>query len=219
MGWLARLSGLVLCLACLPAAWAQPVSTDEAEAAKAQAERTRIAAERGRAEAAYSARARQCYQQFAVNDCLQQARAERRNVLSDLHRQEVLLNDADRKKKGAKQLGNIEEKASLERQQDAAERRQKSLDSQRSREDSAQQRAADREEARRREPDKREQQQRSEQRQAESAASRASQAARAPTEAERYRNRIEDAARHKAEREKKNAEKTGPPVPSLPTPP
>jgi colicin import membrane protein len=44
-----------------------------------------------------------CYQRFAVNDCLHDVRAQRRAALQDLRRQEISINDAERKARGAAQ--------------------------------------------------------------------------------------------------------------------
>ncbi|RYG11563.1 MAG: hypothetical protein EON92_10250, partial [Burkholderiales bacterium] len=57
-----------------------------------KAERARIADERGRVEARFATEEKACYAKFGVNDCLQEARTRRREVLSDLRRQEVSIN-------------------------------------------------------------------------------------------------------------------------------
>jgi len=75
------------------------------------AERGRIAAERSRLEAEYHARERACWGQFAVNDCLSDARAQRRSALADLRRQEISLNDAQRKQRGAERVRAIEQRS------------------------------------------------------------------------------------------------------------
>jgi colicin import membrane protein len=51
-----------------------------------------------------------CYQRFAVNDCLLDSRRARREVMADLRRQEVSLNDAQRKRRAAEQLLRSDEK-------------------------------------------------------------------------------------------------------------
>jgi len=45
-----------------------------------------------------------CYQRFAVNDCLNESRRLRRELMADLRRQEILINDTQRKRRAARQL-------------------------------------------------------------------------------------------------------------------
>ena len=56
------------------------------------AERARITAERSRADAAFTAQEKVCYGKFAVNDCIDTARAKRREAMAELRRQEIALN-------------------------------------------------------------------------------------------------------------------------------
>lgn len=51
-----------------------------------------------------------CYQRFAVNDCLMDSRRTQREVMADLRRQEILINDTQRKRRGAQQLLRGDEK-------------------------------------------------------------------------------------------------------------
>ena len=51
-----------------------------------------------------------CYQRFAVNDCLNQSRRAEREIMADLRRQEVLINDARRKRRAAEQLLRADER-------------------------------------------------------------------------------------------------------------
>lgn len=73
-----------------------------------EVERARIAAARADHERVYASAEQACYQRFAVSDCLRRARAERRTVLSDLRRQELILNDLQRQAKAAAALGRIQ---------------------------------------------------------------------------------------------------------------
>lgn len=68
-----------------------------------------------------------CYTRFAVFDCLQQVRAQKRSVFDDLRRKEVALNDLERKKKAANQLEQIREKTSPEKLEVDNLRRQEAL--------------------------------------------------------------------------------------------
>src|SRR6185369_4051220 len=110
----------------------------------ATAQRARITAERRDAEAAFRAQEKACYGKFDVNDCLNAARAHRRQVLADLRRQEMSVNDAQRKRKAAEHLGAIEERASPEKRQQDAQRRATALEKQRERESAAAQKASER---------------------------------------------------------------------------
>ena len=69
-----------------------------------RAERERIGQTRANYEAMAALQEAQCYARFAVNDCLIKIRAHRREVLGDLRRQEISLNDVQRKRRGADQL-------------------------------------------------------------------------------------------------------------------
>ncbi|MEO8543674.1 MAG: hypothetical protein ABI434_08835 [Burkholderiaceae bacterium] len=54
-----------------------------------------------------------CYQRFAVNDCLIASRRKQRDIVADLRRQEILLNDTQRKRRAAEQLLRTDEKLGL----------------------------------------------------------------------------------------------------------
>ena len=103
---------LVLCLALLaPCAWAQPeAEVEDTITQRDAAERERIQQARASEQARLAAQEARCYAQFAANDCLIAARATRREVFADLRRQEISLNDAQRKRRGADQLLRSDEK-------------------------------------------------------------------------------------------------------------
>ena len=94
-------SGLLASVACAQVAPA----ADVAEA------RARIARDRTQANDRYAAQEAQCYQKFAVNDCLENARQLRRQSLGVLAREEMGLNDARRREAGDARLRRIEEKS------------------------------------------------------------------------------------------------------------
>ena len=87
------------------------VATLPAAAEAPAVERARIAAERGKVEARYLDEERACWGRFAVNACLAEARAKRRSALADLRRQEISLNDAERKQRAAERLRPMEQRA------------------------------------------------------------------------------------------------------------
>lgn len=87
------------------------------------AERARIEADRGRAQTNFEKDQASCYQRFAVNDCLREVKVRRRAVLEELRRQEIILNDADRRKQAAEQIRRADEKSSAQALQDEADKR------------------------------------------------------------------------------------------------
>lgn len=89
-------------------------------------ERERIKAERGQMEAEYSQSLRACYQKLNVNSCKDDAFKIRLQKTNSLRAQERVLNDQERKQRGAAALQSIEDKNSLEAQTESAERRSRS---------------------------------------------------------------------------------------------
>ena len=73
-------------------------------------QRAWIAGKRASYDAQFRAQEIACYQRFAVNDCLIDSRRTQREVMADLRRQEILINDAERKRRGAQQLLRGDEK-------------------------------------------------------------------------------------------------------------
>jgi colicin import membrane protein len=127
---------LALLAAVLPA-WAQTDSQVEAD-------RVRIAAQRKQVDTAFAAQEVACYRKFAVNDCLKAARAQRREQLADLRRQELSLNEAQRKGRSAERLRSIEERNLAQKQEDGAAQRAESVQRQQDKKDELAKRAADR---------------------------------------------------------------------------
>ena len=100
---------LLLLLAAARAA-AQVDDTSTVQQREA-AERERIRQTRTVAQARFAEQEAQCYRLFAVNDCLIEVRRARRELLGDLRRQELSINDAQRKRRAAEQLLRSDEKA------------------------------------------------------------------------------------------------------------
>lgn len=86
------------------------------------AERRRIADGRAAAHARYDQDRRACWQRFAVNACLDQARERRRAVLDALRHDELALNAQERERRTAARLDELAHKqaASAERHGKAA---------------------------------------------------------------------------------------------------
>ena len=112
--------------------------------AAGQAERDRIARERSQADSRLATQEVACYKKFAVSDCLNAARATRREILSDLRRQELTLNDADRKRRAGDRVLDTEQRSSAQKQDGAATQRAESVARRRDKEAELAQRAADR---------------------------------------------------------------------------
>jgi len=100
------LTGLILATGQLVALAQTGVQTPSA--LDATAERERISRERGVTEASYTRSESACYSRFAVSDCLSEARKQRRLAMDELRRQELILNDMDRKTKAVEALKRIQ---------------------------------------------------------------------------------------------------------------
>jgi len=88
-------------------------------------ERSKVAAERARLEAGFQAEEAACKSRFSVNACLQEIRPRRNEAMADLRRQDLLINEADRKARAADQVQKTEDKSNLERKQQRAEKEKK----------------------------------------------------------------------------------------------
>jgi hypothetical protein len=99
---------LLLATAAMPLA-AQTDAERELALREAQ-QRERISQARAQHSAQFRAREMACYQRFAVNDCLNESRRAEREIMADLRRQEILINDAQRKRRAAGQLLRADER-------------------------------------------------------------------------------------------------------------
>ena len=197
-----------------------------AEGPEAAAERARIKGEREVAEARYKEAQKACYARFAVNDCLDKARREHNATAAELKRQLNVLDDAERKRLAAQRQREIDERSSPERQQQAAEKRAKAVAEQQERDaraaEKAAKRAADDAEREQRGPRAKEPHGPS----GPQGTPRDPQAPKshAPTAEEAAKNRaayeahLQEAEKHKAEVEDRNAKRTKQPSPDLPPP-
>ena len=117
------LASLLVALAGL--AGAQTSRPDSQLPASLDTQRAAITAERSRLEAGFLQEDAACYKRFVVNSCLEKVNARRLQAMAELRRQEIALNDEERKNKGAEQLRRTQEKSSPEKLQEAQERRTK----------------------------------------------------------------------------------------------
>jgi colicin import membrane protein len=83
------------------------------------AERVRITAERQQIESAFKAEQAICFRKFFANACRDELLPPYRSALADLRRQEVLMNEVERKISAADQLLKNEERLSLQREKQA----------------------------------------------------------------------------------------------------
>lgn len=206
-------------LFCLLAALAWPACAQApaAQADKDAAEKARIDADRKAVEARYDQDRAGCYRKFAVQDCLNDVRRKRRAQVEALNRQEAVINDAERQRRGAAELNRLEQKGELSA--DDAAKREQAQRSQQEREQRASERASDRQ-AREAEAAANRQafddKQRAHAQEQAKAAERRSQEA---AERERYEARLKKAEQDKAELDARNAKRTKPRAAPLPTPP
>lgn len=185
-------------------------------------ELARITTERQQIEQRHADEEAACFQKFAVNDCRDASRARRRADLADLRRQEIALNDAERKRKGAEQLQRMEQSAAAKDQPAAAPvtasprapTRSRPAAEPRPARDTAQlaQERAQAQAARQASAENKARKHQAEQ------AARAQRAATASAEAARYARKQQDAADHKAAIAQRNAARTKPKAAPLPEP-
>ena len=197
---------------------AAPLPAPALEPGNTETERARISAERVSLEAVFLTEDVACYKKFAVNNCLGKVNSRRREALADLRRQEISLNDEERRLKGAEQLRRTEEKSSPERQQEAASSRAKALEDAQSRlerdKNKQQERAAVPSKARAN-SDASAAKLRSSQQKAQA---RSDKQAAAAEEAKKFNDRQKESQARRAQHESERLKQVKPPAKSLPLP-
>jgi colicin import membrane protein len=183
------------------------------------AERARINGERNLLEAEFTNQDAACYRTFFVNNCLDEVKGRRREALADLRRQEVSLNEQERKLKGAEQVKKMEEKVSPERQRQDAERRAAALKDFESRLQRGNRKTADQNTARTNEQSNAEANAARVKNNAEKAVSRSTKQASAADEAKKFRERQEKARERQTRHEQDKLLRTKPAAAPLPVPP
>ena len=93
---------------CLAAYGTGQAQEDAAQAR--EAERSRIAQQRAAIAAEQAGTEKACWQRFAVEDCLEAARAQARSQLAPLRARELELNQQERQERAAQRLRAIEAK-------------------------------------------------------------------------------------------------------------
>ena len=108
---------LVVCVLSATGMYAQAVDAGASAAAlQRKAEHARINAERALLQKDVATDEAACYQKFVVNSCLADSRTKRRTALADLKRQELLLNDAERKERAEAALQGVEDRKAAQAQ-------------------------------------------------------------------------------------------------------
>lgn len=125
-----------------------------AAAMSAETELARIRSSRVKIEDAFASGERLCYQKFAVNDCVGRARITRREAVADLRRQELAINAAEARRRGADQISKTEEKLSPQAMRETEQRLLEAQASQQERLKSIDERAAERERVAKEAPDR-----------------------------------------------------------------
>jgi len=212
------LKKLLLCVALVAGGvpvWAQTSAV--AGNINPDAERARLTKERAEIDARAKAEQTACYQRFAVEDCLQESRRKRRTAEDSIKRQEADLNDMERKRRAADKLERLDKAPPRAVDDPAAQERARQ--SQQGREQRAADHAASRADAAAKAEDNRRALEDKQRAHAEQQAKAARLKADAPTERARFERKQEQAAKHRADRERQNAERTKPRSAPLPTPP
>ncbi len=92
------------------AATAPPESDADALQPWLDSQRTRIEAARAVSVKRFEADEKACWQRFAVNACIRQARVQRRGVLDRLRQEELAVNDVERQRRTAARLQQLQDK-------------------------------------------------------------------------------------------------------------
>lgn len=182
------------------------------------AQRRAISAERDRLERGFLTEDAACYKKFAVNNCLGDVNVRRRESVAELRRQEILLNDEERKIKGAEQFRRAEEKASPEKQQEAVDRSASASEEYQMRLEREKNKQQERAAARLNEKTARDANAEKLLRNQNKAIERNRKQATAAEEAKKYADRQKEAQKRRADHEDEKTKQAKPPAKSLPLP-
>ena len=97
------------CLMLVSTAWGQLTGAQHTDEVTQQ--REHIEAARQQKTVELDAKAATCWSKFAVTDCQNQVKTQRRAMLADFRRQEIRLNDLERQQRAAQQMQRNREKA------------------------------------------------------------------------------------------------------------
>lgn len=190
----------------------------DASSSSLEREKARIQAERSDAQTRFAAEEKACYQKFAVNDCLADVRSHRRTVLADLKRQEVTINDTERKRKAAEQIQRLEERSIKSAEENRAAKQQGAALSQQEREKRAGEKASTRSAAQAAESTNRQSFDARQQSAAQKQADRAAKTAQVPEAQKRFDAKQADAEERRKKREEQRKTPAKPRAQPLPVP-
>ena len=198
-----------------------PLGAQETDGDKAQ--KARITAERGQAEAVFREEQKACYGNFAVNDCTAAARVKRRQVLSDLKRQEISLNDAMRRRQAAERVKSLDDRATeaAKREEEGRPTRSQPRADRQAATPQGKPRSSDAASAPQtaRQPRQAASRQQPQERQAQKQAEKERNAQAAKDRRQQQQEKVEAATLHKADVENKMAVRKKPPASALAVPP
>jgi colicin import membrane protein len=207
--WCEALAGLLLpCMALAQTPSTIDVAT---ETARIQLERQQVDARIATDEAG-------CYQHFSVTDCLEAARGRRRDALADLRRQELSMQDSQRKRQGAEQLQRLDEKADAATSAGVLQRRTEALQQQAERQQRTNEKLAERL-AKQPAADVAKKTQEAQAQRAEKVADRVSQAQAGGRTQQQFDAKVKEAKERKASRLADVASQPKSSLKSLPVPP
>lgn len=196
----------------------QPAAPADTASQTRDAERARINADRARLEAGFLAEDAECYKKFAVNSCLGKVNERRREAMGDLRRQELLLNDEERRIRGAEQVRKTEEKSSPEKLQEAADQRAKAAADYQSRLEREKKKIEERAAAKSNEQSSAEASAARLKGNQEKSQARDDKQASTAEEAKKFSDKQKEAGERRAQHEKERLKQTKPPAKSLPLP-
>jgi colicin import membrane protein len=119
------MKGLTHRAAVTAALWYTGAAVAAGSIPNADGEKVRLERERAVIERQYASDRTHCYQQFEVNQCLVDAQRRQSVLLTELKRQERLLNAEERKRKAGAQVQKLEERSSLANQGTSASERER----------------------------------------------------------------------------------------------
>lgn len=178
--------------------------------AQAQVEQMRINKQREGLETQYGSQEADCYKRFAVNDCLREVRAGKRVSTEALRRQEIMLNEAQRKTRDLERVKQAQEKTSPAALKQAEDSREAAQIQHKERLDRAQQKKIDAAQKKMQERAETNQRPGVEGSPAKGVSAQAQQA---------FEEKQRSAQERKAQRDKSLAEKSSKPVSPLPSSP
>jgi colicin import membrane protein len=182
------------------------------------AERARLTRERAAADQAFTDQRGVCFKRFAVAACLEESRRHKRALLDDIKRQETIINDAERKRRGGEALDRLAQTKAEAGAKELKAQRDKAIQPKQDRDQRAADYDASRaattadEEKNRRQFDARQHDH------VEQQATEARRRAEAPAQEKRFDDKLKQAEAHRAEVEKRLAARTKPRAARLPPP-